>query len=216
MIDEAALLAAIRAAPDDDAPRLVYADWLSERGDPRGEYITLSCTFAKSYDMEARRRADELEAAHREAWVAHLPPWTRAEAKFWRGFVSRVTVSDLTALFAHAAEILALTPVPRVDLASGGEAVISPDTTRVLVKTIEKESWDGGFQGNTSFAEGKDLYAVRDLATWRELLRHEISWWWNDSGHDTMSDRPSVEWRADGRALVLKSNDGTIRELPIP
>jgi len=27
--------------PDDDGPRLVYADWLEERGDPRGEFIRL-------------------------------------------------------------------------------------------------------------------------------------------------------------------------------
>ena len=31
---EARLLIAVIAAPDDDAPRLVYADWLQERGDP--------------------------------------------------------------------------------------------------------------------------------------------------------------------------------------
>jgi uncharacterized protein (TIGR02996 family) len=35
------LLAAIRAAPDDDAPRAVYADWLLERGDPLGELIAI-------------------------------------------------------------------------------------------------------------------------------------------------------------------------------
>lgn len=35
------LLAAIVQAPDDDAPRLVFADWLSERGDPRGEQIAV-------------------------------------------------------------------------------------------------------------------------------------------------------------------------------
>lgn len=29
-----ALHAAVLAAPDDDAPRLVYADWLGEQGDP--------------------------------------------------------------------------------------------------------------------------------------------------------------------------------------
>ena len=34
MSDAAALLAAIRARPKDDAPRLVYADWLDEYGDP--------------------------------------------------------------------------------------------------------------------------------------------------------------------------------------
>jgi uncharacterized protein (TIGR02996 family) len=33
-----ALLQAVLASPDDDTPRLVYADWLEERGDPRGEF----------------------------------------------------------------------------------------------------------------------------------------------------------------------------------
>lgn len=32
MSDASALLAAIRARPGDDAPRLVYADWLDEHG----------------------------------------------------------------------------------------------------------------------------------------------------------------------------------------
>jgi uncharacterized protein (TIGR02996 family) len=40
-MDEEAFIAAILAAPRDDAVRLVYADWLDERGDPRGEYLRL-------------------------------------------------------------------------------------------------------------------------------------------------------------------------------
>jgi uncharacterized protein (TIGR02996 family) len=40
MSDHDALLAAIQAAPDDDAPRLIYADWLEEHGDAaRAEFI---------------------------------------------------------------------------------------------------------------------------------------------------------------------------------
>lgn len=35
---EGELLAAVRARPAEDGPRLVYADWLLERGDPRGEH----------------------------------------------------------------------------------------------------------------------------------------------------------------------------------
>ncbi len=35
------LLAQIRDRPDDEAPRLVYADWLTAQGDPRGELILL-------------------------------------------------------------------------------------------------------------------------------------------------------------------------------
>jgi uncharacterized protein (TIGR02996 family) len=38
--DEGALLAAIAASPLDDAPRLVYADWLQERGeDAKADYL---------------------------------------------------------------------------------------------------------------------------------------------------------------------------------
>jgi uncharacterized protein (TIGR02996 family) len=36
----------ILAEPDDDTPRLIYADWLEERGDPRGEFIRLQCELA--------------------------------------------------------------------------------------------------------------------------------------------------------------------------
>src|SRR5262249_51734963 len=39
-------LQAILAAPEDDTPRLVYADWLEERGDPRGEFIRIQCELA--------------------------------------------------------------------------------------------------------------------------------------------------------------------------
>src|SRR5258708_4112106 len=35
------LEAALRVAPHDPAPHLVYADWLQQHGDPRGELITI-------------------------------------------------------------------------------------------------------------------------------------------------------------------------------
>src|SRR5205809_801969 len=41
--EEKAFLDAIRERPDDEAVRLVYADWLEERGDPLGEYIRSQC-----------------------------------------------------------------------------------------------------------------------------------------------------------------------------
>jgi uncharacterized protein (TIGR02996 family) len=37
--EEEALLRAVLAAPEDDALRSVYADWLEERGDPRGKVM---------------------------------------------------------------------------------------------------------------------------------------------------------------------------------
>ena len=45
MSDEAAFLDALRANPADDTTRLVYADWLDERGDDRARYVRLVCAL---------------------------------------------------------------------------------------------------------------------------------------------------------------------------
>jgi uncharacterized protein (TIGR02996 family) len=46
--DGAALLAAIVAHPDEDTPRLMYADWLDESGEgARAEFIRVQCELAK-------------------------------------------------------------------------------------------------------------------------------------------------------------------------
>jgi uncharacterized protein (TIGR02996 family) len=48
MSDRAALLAAILANPDEDTPRLVYADWLQEHGEPdRAEFIRVQVELAR-------------------------------------------------------------------------------------------------------------------------------------------------------------------------
>ena len=45
--DRDALLAAIRANPEEDTPRLMFADWLDEHGEPeRAEFIRLQCEIA--------------------------------------------------------------------------------------------------------------------------------------------------------------------------
>jgi len=69
MSDRDAFLAAIAAAPEDDAPRLVYADWLEENGDPEhAEFIRVQCEIEL-----LRRRPDTDEAAYQRATVAgHL------------------------------------------------------------------------------------------------------------------------------------------------
>ena len=47
MTDGDALLAAITALPDEDVPRLAYADWLTENGRAEeGEFIRVQCRLA--------------------------------------------------------------------------------------------------------------------------------------------------------------------------
>lgn len=65
-----ALLDAIVAAPDDDAPRLVWADAI---GGERGELVVIQCDLARGQLSPAeaaarRRRERELLAKHNAAW----------------------------------------------------------------------------------------------------------------------------------------------------
>jgi uncharacterized protein (TIGR02996 family) len=67
MSEEAPFLRAIREQPDDDAPRLIYADWLEERGDPRGEYLRLWCRV-----LQDLRRLRELRPGVAPDWLRQV------------------------------------------------------------------------------------------------------------------------------------------------
>jgi uncharacterized protein (TIGR02996 family) len=94
-----AFLAAIAESPEDDAPRLVYADWLREQDDPalaaRGEFIALQCRLIHEQG-EARKRTKQLARAisreHRAAWLGAASAF--CECEFTRGFVERATLSS--------------------------------------------------------------------------------------------------------------------------
>jgi uncharacterized protein (TIGR02996 family) len=68
-------LRAICQAPDDDAPRLVFADWLDENGDPeRAEFIRLQVRLAREPEAAGvERRCDELFRVKSRSWVGALP-----------------------------------------------------------------------------------------------------------------------------------------------
>ena len=95
-----ALLAAVLAHPEDDAPRLVYADWLSDRGDPRGEFISIQCALAVGTSRVAELQAQEasLLASYARQWLHGLGDDV-LRARFRRGFVETATVLDANALF---------------------------------------------------------------------------------------------------------------------
>src|SRR5215216_6655639 len=76
-----ALLAAIIAHPDEDTPRLMYADWLDENGDPaRAEFIRLQCAAAErehtafvNHDDPDGRRMSALQVQMQARWLAEMP-----------------------------------------------------------------------------------------------------------------------------------------------
>jgi uncharacterized protein (TIGR02996 family) len=90
MTDEAAFLEAIRAAPNDLAPRLVYADWLDDHSDPRGELIRIEeemrtlPAFADRY-WELKPRRNELRQGAHADWRAAFGYGTVARPLFGHG-----------------------------------------------------------------------------------------------------------------------------------
>jgi uncharacterized protein (TIGR02996 family) len=90
MRDEAAFLAAVRAAPNDVSYRLVYANWLEERGDPRGELIRVEeemrqlPVFSDQYwDLKTRRNKLRSQAAPK--WLEALRYGTDYDPVFRHG-----------------------------------------------------------------------------------------------------------------------------------
>lgn len=93
---ERALIAAVRAAPDADEPRVVYADWLQQRGEPRGELVMLQLEIAAGRGTPAiEAREQELRAQHGQRWLAELG-LAPGEGRFERGFVETVGLVDAT------------------------------------------------------------------------------------------------------------------------
>jgi uncharacterized protein (TIGR02996 family) len=119
MTENEAFLQAIIENPE-DAPRLVYADWLDEHGQPeRAEFIRLQCRLARgATDPDSLRRLREREGqllrAHELRWTAPLHGLVQ-RARFVRGFPERVTLTGEEFL-AHADAVFRRAPVRHVIL----------------------------------------------------------------------------------------------------
>jgi uncharacterized protein (TIGR02996 family) len=119
--EERALLAAIIAQPEDDTPRLVYADWLQEHGrEERAEFIRAQVWLARPRQVTetARQRGEwsarvrSLLQTHSERWRKELPSLPDVDwGWFERGMVQSVTLdvpgwdaafsTGLAATFGH-------------------------------------------------------------------------------------------------------------------
>jgi uncharacterized protein (TIGR02996 family) len=134
--DAEALLGAILAAPDDDAPRLVFADWLEEHGDPaRAAFIRAQVELARLPANDRRRpQLVQIERSlwtkYRAEWKAWLPHWAEV-ASFRRGFVERIRC-DAANYIAGADEVRLRTPLTGLRLDGPAEIAGPLFAKRVL------------------------------------------------------------------------------------
>jgi len=88
-------LEAIYAAPGDDAPRLVFADLLMERGDPRGEFIMLQ--MQKSPTKEQSARLAEFLGDEKQIVAWAMPLSRGGDVTLRRGFPDEIRFNPKTA-----------------------------------------------------------------------------------------------------------------------
>lgn len=123
MSDEIALLDAIAAHPEEDTPRLIYADWLDEHGQYiRAEFIRVQIAIAQKEGLpraelnqyvDLYKRNQELIDNHRAELLGPLAVLPREGVEFHRGFASELSMPVDTFL-AHAALFPTLRPLPNV------------------------------------------------------------------------------------------------------
>lgn len=177
MTDRAAFIAAVKANPPDDAPRLVYADWLDEKAggqDKRAELIRVQIELAKLNDpvaweeckhagRECKNPACPLVAQHArykevrklERDLADLFKSEDASVTLtWvRGFVEAFTGSA-EKWFEYSEPLIAFHPVREVRLTT------IPDNFRVWYEGSSRfvsVEWGGCVEQQGGFHTDRDI-----------------------------------------------------------
>jgi uncharacterized protein (TIGR02996 family) len=119
--DEQPFLDAIFAHYHEDGPRLIYADFLEDAGDPaRADLVRVQLALARMPDEHPRRpelanREAELLVANLSRWTEHLGDLLAGPPQFRRGVLDSVSV-DSAVFLERGEELFARVPVRRLRL----------------------------------------------------------------------------------------------------
>jgi uncharacterized protein (TIGR02996 family) len=144
-----AFLAAIIENPDDDGLRLVFADYLEERGDPRGEFLRIECSLRNLSEVESayrpvQQRLAELAAAIDIRWVAAACR-VHVETGMWHEHPRRCSLNVVgpfytcgDCLFCGAPEAEALDLLAELDLGNNTTYFVrQPRTTAEIERACQ-------------------------------------------------------------------------------
>src|SRR6266545_333496 len=124
MNERDALLRAVCDHPDDDTPRLVFADWLQENGEEaRAEFIRVQVELPSCERGPRRlhltRREHDLLNEYEEWWLKPIRPflyeWSDYPWAFRRGFVDMMELREAT-LIEQGNELFRVTPLTHARL----------------------------------------------------------------------------------------------------
>jgi uncharacterized protein (TIGR02996 family) len=160
MTEEQAFLQAIIEAPDDDVPRLIFADWLDDHGQPdRGDLIRVQCELARLPADDPRvgpltnRLRRLLRRANRTAWELARPDFA-GRGPFVRGFLMPSLKEPVANFIARRPEDFGPFPLWRVTLT--GLANVPDRTERVVELAASANLLRAGELSLTANAIGLD------------------------------------------------------------
>lgn len=114
MIDHSTLLKNILDNPENIESRLVYADWLMEQGDPRGEFIRLQCALSNDmYNDELRRKEQSLIRKYRKKWLKGYGIAKRLQCNFENGFIKELHI-NAKQFIEYPADLFSYEPIERL------------------------------------------------------------------------------------------------------
>jgi uncharacterized protein (TIGR02996 family) len=175
--EQEGLLKAIDEAPEDDAPRLVYADWLDDHGDPdRAEFVRCQVRLARMAEWDPDRfdleeRSLDLFAEHRAAWLARLPKWAKEmRLSFRRGLPEEARLSP-AAFLRHGERLAQLIPLRGLTLV-GWERLDEVGRLRATAGLTDLTMLGGSTspEAHRALFGGLDAPRLRRLCAWRAVM----------------------------------------------
>jgi uncharacterized protein (TIGR02996 family) len=145
------LLDAIRSAPDDDTPRLVYTDWLDEHGEPeRAAFIRAQVAEARAEReleelgvlqprllLPSPRQSERLFKAHRAKIQGGLPTGQPCPIEFRRGF-PEIAFPRTAQAFLKWADALCAGPLRRLNLVNVSPRELATIVRRGYLRRVEE------------------------------------------------------------------------------
>jgi uncharacterized protein (TIGR02996 family) len=123
MSDREALMRAICENPDDDTPRLVFADWLDEHGEPeRAEFIRVQIEADRQQPFtipwfKLNKRGKQLLDTHELRWRTEVPTDDMFRWRWFRhGFLDQLIALDFDSFHIRAAEVFTAAPIRELHL----------------------------------------------------------------------------------------------------
>jgi uncharacterized protein (TIGR02996 family) len=211
MKSEQALLAAVLASPDDDAPRYAYAEWLTARGDPRGEFIAAQCELRarrKEYDARLgalQKRQNELLYEHRKDWERPFQE-SKLTVSWGRGFPESLICSPEA--FVRGRSLVPTCPFVSLSLLGDAKPVVKELAAAPELQAFRELSLSCGRRDDRT-----TLPAVLGDAAFGELVRspylvnlRKLELGWNDIGVAGLRAFASAPWVAELESLVSLEN----------